>query len=135
MDKKNIFIIDDETEILDLLEEILIDDSHKIFKFSTVKEFESAFPYENPSLFIVDLAIGDDSGIEVCSKLRKLYTDVPIYIISGFPNLLKDERIKTLTLTEVLQKPFDLSTFAQKIRDKDIPLCPIQIELFKQKVV
>ncbi len=116
--QKTIVLVDDETDILDLLEESLIDKGHNIFKFSSVKKLNKSFQEIEPTIFIVDLAIGKEDGFELIAGIRSLYNSIPVYVISGYPNLLNDSRLIDLGVIEVLEKPFCFLELANRVHSK-----------------
>ncbi len=67
---KNIFIVDDEPDICDLVSLHLEKNGFKTRSFYTALEFLNALKKQIPDLVILDLMLPDLDGLEVCKALR-----------------------------------------------------------------
>ena len=85
LNKGRIIIVDDDTLILNLLEDILTEKSYEIVKFQTSTD-ALLYAYENPpDLFLLDINMPDINGIDLCREIKKrpaLQTS-PVIFISG----------------------------------------------------
>ncbi|MCX8129875.1 MAG: response regulator transcription factor [Clostridia bacterium] len=80
---KKILIIDDETDILNLLETVLLKEGfRRIYKAASgLKGIEACKVYA-PDIIVLDIMLPDIDGYEVCRKLRE-FTLVPIIFLSA----------------------------------------------------
>lgn len=108
-------VIDDEECLLDATSEYL-----NLFGISTVtaESQEQCFEVlsrDKVKLILLDINLGDESGFELCKKIRQM-TDVPIIFISARSST--DDMILALHIggDDYIQKPYSLSYLLAKIQ-------------------
>lgn len=107
---KQIVIVDDEVELLDLLKDILEDEGHEVVAISDPERVQSVVLSARPYLFLVDLMLPGIDGIELASHLRAgAFRDTPIIAMSASGAMLSAAKNSAL-FQETLAKPFDLAT-------------------------
>ena len=79
-----IVIIDDEPAILQLMTKLCEGLDHQVIGLQSGTEGLKAIGEEKPDLLIVDLRIGDMSGIEIIQKCSKEFPNMPIIMVTGF---------------------------------------------------
>ncbi len=105
---KEILIVDDNLDIRQLISGILKD---KGFKVREAANFDQALLEINkklPDVAVIDVKLdkGDNDGIELLVKLKKLDKDVPVIMISGHANVQMAVNSLKLGAFEFIQKPF-----------------------------
>ena len=104
-----ILIIDDNTEIRTILEEILIDTGYKTRLAANYNQALTEIDKKLPDVAIIDVKLdkSDNDGIELLNHIKKKDKDIPVIIISGHANI--EMAIKSLKsgAFEFIQKPFD----------------------------
>lgn len=88
MAKIKVIIVDDHQIVRDGIKRILKDEDD-IELIGTVGSGKEALEFikgNNPDILITDLSMPDMSGIELTEKIRKLYPDIKILILSMFNN-------------------------------------------------
>lgn len=83
--KKEILIIDDTTEILQLFSEILRSEGYGVRPASSGKLALKSIELKQPDLILLDIKMPDMNGFEVCRQLKadKNYCSIPVVFISG----------------------------------------------------
>lgn len=76
---------------------------------------------EKIDLGIIDMNIPGIKGIEICKYLRKKYSDIPIFITTGYYDDIQSEKILELSINEYLVKPIELP-YIIKLLNKYIKL-------------
>lgn len=111
----HVLVIDDEPQILRALRTIL---SEKQFRVSTAARGEAGLAQaaaDPPDLIILDMALPDMDGLEVCARLREWYAG-PIIVLS----VRDTERDKVAALDkgadDYLTKPFGIEELLARIR-------------------
>ncbi len=66
-------------------------------------------------LFILDIDIPDINGIEVLERIRSLYPDTPIIMISATIDMNTIEKAYSKGCSDYLKKPFDIKELELKI--------------------
>ena len=105
---KEILIIDDNLDIRQLVSGILFD---KGFKVREAANFDQALFEINkklPDVAIIDVKLdkGDNDGIELLERLKKIDDEVPVIMISGHANVQMAIDSLKLGAFEFIQKPF-----------------------------
>lgn len=115
---KRIVVIDDETELLDIIALLLKKINIDTTTFSdgrTAIDFIKSSP---PNVILVDLAMPNLNGIEVINYIREFSKEIPIVAMSGMEwkeTLLEGARIAGAN--KILNKPFDSSELYKSIAD------------------
>lgn len=103
---RNILIVDDEIEILDLIELYLKAESFNVYKFINGKDALQSLTERQYDLAILDVMLPDMSGFDICAKLRDEY-HFPIIMLTA--KVTDMDKITGLTLgaDDYLTKPFN----------------------------
>ncbi|MEO6537037.1 MAG: response regulator [Ferruginibacter sp.] len=115
MNKAEILIIDDESQIRKLLDITLQSNGYLMKAAATAKEGLIMAENHPPELILLDLGLPDDSGHNVLKKLRQWYTN-PIIILSVQKN--ENSIIEALDngANDYLSKPFRTGELLARIR-------------------
>lgn len=100
-----ILIVDDETEIADLIEVYLKNEEYTVFKFYTAKEALACIETTPLDLAILDVMLPDINGFALCQKIREQYT-YPVIMLTAKD--AETDKITGLTLgaDDYITKPF-----------------------------
>ena len=82
---KSIFVVEDETDMLDLLTYILTKEGYKVFKFNRADLALTKIESIMPDLVLLDVMLPDMSGLEMCKKIKdNLKTsDIPVILLTS----------------------------------------------------
>ena len=104
-----ILIIDDNSDIRLILDELITEAGYKTRMAANYNQALTEIDKKLPDVAIIDVKLdkGDNDGIELLSHIKKKNADIPVIIISGHANI--DMAIKSLKsgAFEFIQKPFD----------------------------
>lgn len=82
MDEKHILVVDDETEIVELLEIYLISNGFQIHKAYDAQEGLRILEEEHVDLVVMDIMMPGMDGLEMCRQIRQK-NNIPIIILSA----------------------------------------------------
>ncbi len=113
---KHILLVDDTEDLTRLMRTILEDDHHKVSVLDTGRGVLEYVRLNSPDLIILDLRLGDVSGIAVLSELKSDPETAGIPVVVFTASLIDAEKAQRMIAetprmyegTRVLQKPFDL---------------------------
>lgn len=113
--KKQVFVVEGDQHIRELLEYLLIDAKYKVKSFCNVATFNQEIKNGNPHLIILDTMLPDGDGQKVCENLkeREETQKVPVLLMSA--NLEK-LALKGNHAQDLLPKPFHIEQLYAKIR-------------------
>jgi DNA-binding response OmpR family regulator/HPt (histidine-containing phosphotransfer) domain-containing protein len=108
MDRKNgvIFIVDDESDILEILSAIIEVDDYVICKFENGKDALGAFEKFRPDVILSDVMMPVMGGIDLLREINEASPQTPVVFISG--NLSKEKMQEALRFGAYafIDKPF-----------------------------
>jgi two-component system KDP operon response regulator KdpE len=113
--KPEILVIDDEPQILRALRTILSAHHFRVITASRGEEGLALASAQPPDLILLDLALPDLDGVEVCRQLRQ-WTQLPVIVIS----VRDSEREKVEALDsgadDYVTKPFGIEELLARMR-------------------
>ncbi len=115
-------IIDDDSDLLDMYQEVLQIEGVQTVSFTSGKEaLEFCQSGANVQAIISDAHMGEMSGMELLLKLKEHYQTLPVfYLLTGAFDI-PEEEVKNSGGSGLILKPFDLDEILERIK-KDIKL-------------
>jgi DNA-binding NtrC family response regulator len=110
-----ILIIDDEAAILDLMTKVCSNLGHEVFPYQSGREGINALSKTRPDLLIVDLRIGDMSGLQIIQQCNADYPNMPIIMVTGYGSVETAVEAMKLGAFDYLTKPFELDDLQRTI--------------------
>lgn len=101
-----ILVIDDDETICSLFTATLEDNGHKVFTASNASEALAMIPDGNYDLVFLDLLLPGIDGTELFRQIKVIKPDLPVTIITGYPD--SEMMMKALDYGPVgaMKKPF-----------------------------
>jgi two-component system response regulator RegA len=100
-------IVDDDPTFLHVLERALL---KREFSVASAKDIASALQHTHQYLFskaIIDLKLGDDSGLHLIRELKQCQPEIEIVILTGYSSISTAVEAIKLGATNYLCKPAD----------------------------
>lgn len=115
MDKKLIYIADDEINICNIIKSFLIKEGFEVEAFNDGRSILEAFNNRQADMLIIDIMMPEIDGFSLCSSIRKT-SSVPIIIVSAKDT--EPDKIAGLTLgsDDYLTKPFSPMELIARIK-------------------
>ncbi len=108
--------MDDNVFMVEVMTYILNSKGYDLISLYTGNEVFNTIKIDHPDLVILDLALPDLDGRDICKllKLNNSTRNLPVILCSGAEDL--DEALKLPGAPDdVLQKPFDINALVQKV--------------------
>ena len=104
-----ILIVDDNSDIRNILNELLIDAGYKTRIAANYNQALKEIDKKIPDIAILDVKLdkGDNDGIELLSHIKSKNKDVPVIIITGHANIEMAVNSLRQGAFEFVEKPFD----------------------------
>jgi len=104
-----ILIVDDNSDIRNILNELIIDAGYKTRIAANYNQALSEIDKKMPDVAILDVKLdkGDNDGIELLSHIKSKDKDVPVIIITGHANIEMAVNSLKHGAFEFIEKPFD----------------------------
>ncbi len=104
-----ILIVDDNSDIRNILNELIIDAGYKTRVAANYNQALTEIDKKMPDVAILDVKLdkGDNDGIQLLSHIKSKNNDIPVIMISGHANI--EMAINSLKhgAFEFVEKPFD----------------------------
>ncbi len=114
--KKEIFIVDDEENILEILEYNLLKNGYGVRSFKKGKDFLEYFAREKPDLVVLDLMLPDIDGFDICREIKKK-TNVPVIILSAKSEEFDKVLGLELGADDYMVKPFGVRELVARVKN------------------
>jgi DNA-binding response OmpR family regulator len=115
MEHKNILIVEDEKNIVEVIKAYLSKEGFNVFTAEDGKKALELFHSNNIHLIILDLMIPKISGEEVCTSIRSI-SDVPIIMLTAKAD--EDHRVQGLSIgaDDYVIKPFSPRELTSRVK-------------------
>lgn len=115
MDKKLIYIADDEINICNIIKSFLVKEGFEVETFNDGRSILEAFNNRQADMLVIDIMMPEIDGFSLCSSIRKK-SSVPIIIVSAKDT--EPDKIAGLTLgsDDYLTKPFSPMELIARIK-------------------
>ncbi|WP_165452557.1 response regulator [Paenibacillus thalictri] len=108
----NLLIVDDEKQIREGIEKYVTKKKFGFKQITTAKDATEALHISShfkPDLLITDIAMPKIDGIELATRMKGLYPDVKIVMITGFQEVKFMKQAFKLSVVDYILKPIDLN--------------------------
>ncbi len=117
MNRAKIFIIDDERTIRLTFRLALETDGYDVQEAASADEAMMAFRSEQYDLVILDLRIGEDSGLDVLAAMRQAGVQTPTLMITAYGSIRNAVRAMQLGAIDFLEKPIEPVALRKLVAD------------------
>jgi len=117
--KKNVLIVDDDTNILDLLKSGLEVLGYAVLTSESAAGSESILKNIKPDVILLDVNMPGEDGITLCRnlKLSKSTANIPIIMLTAFNDEKTFHDAMLFGANGFLTKPFEMTDVKQKIEE------------------
>ena len=111
----DIWVVDDEENIRNLVRHYLEKENYKVRTFTSAEAVESALVTDTPDMFILDIMLPGSDGLSLCRKIRENY-NIPIIFVSARGE--EFDRVLGLELgaDDYLAKPFSTRELVVRVK-------------------
>ena len=118
MGAAKILVIDDEKEICELTKDFLRRKNYLCFSANDEAEALDLIKKEHPQLVLLDVRLGDISGLDILPKIKELDKEVKVIMVTGLGDAESIQQAKFLGADDFLIKPFTVSFLNDLIAKK-----------------
>ncbi len=101
-------IVDDDAEVLDLIEQILSEESLKVSRFYSAEELLKVLPEASFDVIISDLLLPGMSGLELLDEVHLLDYQIPLILLTGYASLEQAIQAVNRGAFHYIKKPFNI---------------------------
>ena len=111
-----VLVVDDSSELLDLLERALVRDGHEVRVAASVAQARTSIAAAGPELLVLDVALPDGTGIALCRELRDAGARWPILLLTAHGEVPRRVAGLDAGADDFLVKPFALAELRARVR-------------------
>lgn len=111
-----ILLAEDDFYLRDGLCELLKNQEYEVFSAENCEQARELFRTESFDLVILDVMLPDGSGLELCTELRKIGSDVPILFLTACDEEYQIVRGLDAGADDYVTKPFKMQELLSRIR-------------------
>lgn len=115
VDKKLIYIADDEVNILNIIKSFLLKEGYDVESFTDGRSILDAFNNRPADMLVIDIMMPEIDGFSLCSSIRK-QSSVPIIIVSAKDTEVDKIAGLNLGSDDYLTKPFSPMELIARIK-------------------
>lgn len=114
--KKKILILDDNSDILEILTILLMEVGYEIKCLGVADKIFEEIKEFKPDLILLDVMLANIDGLVVCRDIKEniLTSSLPVILMSGKQDLAKYLNIQGGP-DDYLEKPFDIDILLRKV--------------------
>ena len=126
--QKLIMVVDDESEIRNIIKEILVEEGYKTLTAASAEEAKRLLDQHRPDLVFLDIWMPDQDGIELLKEWSSDQTkNFPVIMISGHATIETAIEATKLGATDFIEKPISIeklfntinSVFLEKTQEQE----------------
>ena len=126
--QKLIMVVDDESEIRNIIKEILVEEGYKTLTAASAEEAKRLLDEHRPDLVFLDIWMPDQDGIELLKEWSSDQTkNFPVIMISGHATIETAIEATKLGATDFIEKPISIeklfntinSVFLEKTQEQE----------------
>lgn len=116
---KNILIVDDDSDMVELICLILTEEGYNVWTLISGDVIEKTMTSFKPDLIMMDVMLADMDGRELCKALKESAqtNHIPVILISGSHQLSFDASGNGAP-DDFIPKPFDIDSLLQKVNNQ-----------------
>ncbi len=121
---RTLLIVDDDEPLRRRLQRAMEQRGYEVTTADTVAAGVAAASASPPAFAVVDLRLGDGSGLDVVAALRKARAGARIIVLTGYGNIATAVAAVKAGAVDYLPKPADADQIAAALEAGDRPLPP-----------
>ncbi len=112
----HLLLVDDHPDLLDLVARALMRESHVVTCAASLAQARAALEARAPDLVVLDVALPDGTGIDLCRELRKRQMLVPILLLTAHGEVRQRVAGLDAGADDFLAKPFAMAELRARVR-------------------
>ena len=117
MPQERILIVDDETNIVSSLKEILTDEGYDVSVAEDGLDALDMIQSDPPDLLLLDIWLPGMDGIEVLKTIKTYHPDIEVLIMSGHGTIDTAVKATKLGAFDFIEKPFSMDHLTQSVQN------------------
>jgi DNA-binding response OmpR family regulator len=112
-----IMVVEDDIQVASLLAAALTHEGHEVIAAHDAEEALALLAQHRPDALLLDVLLGELSGIDLLRQLRRTDKALPVVLLTGLATAKVLKAARQLGVTGILEKPFVLKRLPQVLRE------------------
>lgn len=112
----DVLVVDDAPELLDLVGRALVRDGHELRFARSIAEARAELAVRPPDLMVLDVALPDGTGVELCRALRRERARFPILLLTAHSEVAHRVTGLDAGADDFVPKPFAVAELRARVR-------------------
>lgn len=112
-----VLVVDDEESIRQSVEGVLQDEGFRVISVESGMAALNVIRSCRPDLILLDIWLPGMDGVETLGKLKEIYPEVPVIMISGHATIATAVKATRMGAVDFVEKPLDLEVLLGVIRE------------------
>ena len=117
MRQPKVMVVDDDKNILAAFEEFLKAEHCEIVAASSAEEAAEMLKQQNVDVLVTDIRLKAKSGVTLFMEVKHRHRNLPVIVVSGYPDLISEAEIKTFGADYYFVKPLELDKLRDALRN------------------
>lgn len=109
MAEKNLLIIDDDQSLCDVLSRALSRHDYQVSVANCIDDAVAIAQQQSPEFAVIDLRIGQESGLEAVNQMIAINPDMKIVVLTGYASIATAVEAIKLGAKHYLTKPAEIN--------------------------
>ena len=109
-------VVDDDKNIIAAFEQFFKKEQCDLITSTNVEDALKILKDQRVDLLITDIKLRRRSGVTLFTEVRTSRPDLPVIVITGYPDLVSESKIKLLGADYFFLKPLDLEELRTAVR-------------------
>jgi len=118
MEKAKILLIEDEKEPREIITRCLNKQGYSTFSTATAKEGIELAKKEHPDVTLLDIKLGDGSGLEVLKQIKELDRNMKVIMVTALYDEATIHQAKSLGADDYVTKPLAIDFLTNLVMEK-----------------
>lgn len=111
-----VLVVDDDENIVAAFGDFLRKEHCTVLTASNADDAFATLTHQQVNLVITDIRMKWQSGVTLLIRIKQSYPELPVIVITGYPNLISEEDVRHYGADHFFVKPLELSQLRDAVR-------------------
>ncbi len=114
--RANVLVLDDDEHIISAFENFFKRERCHMIPASSPAEALKKMKKGKIDLLVTDIRLSHESGVTFFIQVKSMGMDVPVIVITGYPEAIEEKELHALGADFVLLKPLEIDRLREAVR-------------------
>jgi DNA-binding NtrC family response regulator len=114
--QSKVLVVDDEENILSAFKDFFRKEHCEMMAASSGEKGLEILAHHRVNLLVTDIRLTGISGVTFFLEAKRIHPKLPVVVITGYPDVITEDAVKSYGADFFFQKPLDLEKFRAAVR-------------------